>query len=68
MIVTYAVVLDLPGAEALEDADRRIADLANELDPQTAYVKRGDPTDIRPAYRAAGLLHGGEPRTTRRAT
>jgi hypothetical protein len=61
VIAVYAITLDLDGPQALAAACAKIGALAAELDPQTALVECAV-SDGKPAYRAAGLLHGGEPR------
>jgi hypothetical protein len=60
MIIVYAISLRLSGSEALAEADKRIGELAEELDPDTALVQRGLPTEEKPDWRSAGLLHNGE--------
>jgi hypothetical protein len=59
-IVVYAWTLRIP-QDRLEEADRRVKALAQELDPH-AQVERGVTDGDKPAYHAAGLLHEGEPR------
>ena len=61
MIVVYAVTLSLPDDAAIDEADRRLSALDTELDPGTALLQRSV-SEKKPDYRAAGLLHGGEPR------